>query len=90
MFVRGAPTGGHVVSFLTILMVFKFYTCRLAMESVRVLLDMKSFSAVSFFWTDLFERFSREAIIFSPIIASVALLVFLVKSPPLVSFCMSC
>ena len=60
------------------------------MESVRVLLDMTSFSTVSFFWSAELARSLREATICSPILDSVTLLAWRLKPPPLVSFWMSC
>ena len=81
-----ATAGVPAVIFSTSLMSFKFCACRLAMESVRVLFSMKCFLTVSFFWTTAFARLSREATICSPILVLVALLDWLFKSPPLVSF----
>ena len=77
------------VSFLTILMSFRFCAWRLAMESFRVLLVMRSFSNVPSFWTSALARLSREATICSPILVSVPLLAWILKSPPLASFWIS-
>ena len=49
----------------------------------------EKFLTVSFFRTVAFARFSREAIICSPILVVVALIAWLLKTPLLVSFRMS-
>ena len=71
--------------FLTSLIRFNFCACRLKMESVRVLFD----TTRSFFCTTEFVRLSRKSTICYPILVSVALLSWLLKYPPLVSFWMS-
>ena len=55
-----ATAGVPAVRFSTILMSFKLYACRIAMELVRVLFNMKIFLSMSFFWTAAFARLSRE------------------------------
>ena len=89
-FLGFATAGVPDVRFLTSLMSIRLCAWRLAMESVRVLLAMSSFSTVELLWIYELSSLSREATICYPVLVSVTLLALRVKFSPLVSFWVSC